>query len=637
MTERPYGSWRSPVTAELIVSSTIGLGSPIPDGDDVYWLEGRPMEGGRQVLVRRRPDGSTADITPAPYNVRTRVHEYGGGSFAVRDGHAYFVNFADQHLYHVAPGGSPEALVGTGGLRFADFAIDKRRRLLFAVREDHTGGGEAVNTVISISLDSGELSLVAQGHDFFSTPRLSPDGRKLCWLSWDHPNMPWDGTHLWLADLDESGAPRDARRVAGGDQESIFQPEWSPDGRLYFVSDGSGWWNLYRLSSWGVEPILEMAAEFGAPQWAFDTRTYGFLDDGRIFASYVEGGRPKTGIIDPDRHALTPLSLQVATGGIRTSGRTAYFGGSSPALPGALYRFDAESGALEALRWTTELRLDERYISVAEPIEFPTEGGKTAYAYYYPPVNPDFAAPPGEKPPLIVMSHGGPTAATGSSLSLQKQFWTSRGFAVLDVNYGGSTGYGREYRRRLDDWWGVVDVDDCVNGATYLAQRGLVDAERMAITGGSAGGYTTLCALTFRDVFRAGASYYGVGDLEALARDTHKFESRYLDRLVGPYPGRRDLYIERSPIHHVDKLSCPVIFFQGLEDRIVPPNQTDEMVAALRSKGVPVAYLAFEGEQHGFRKAENIKRSLEAELYFYGRIFGFEPADQIEPVEIENL
>jgi dipeptidyl aminopeptidase/acylaminoacyl peptidase len=426
--------------------------------------------------------------------------------------------------------------------------------------------------------------------------------------------------------------------VAGGPEESIFQPEWSPEGQLFFVSDRSGWWNLYRLTPAGAEIVVEREAEFGGPQWAFDSRTYAFLPDGRVLATFSANGKSHLALVNPDDGTVKIIDLPLTGfGAPRVGGGTAYFAGSSATLPAAIYSLDLATLALTPIKWTSDLRIDEGYISQPQAIEFPTEGGLTAHALYYAPKNPDFRAPEGGKPPLIVMSHGGPTGAAGAGLSLQKQYWTTRGFAVLDVNYGGSTGYGRAYRARLDGAWGIVDVDDCVNGAKYLASQGLADADRMAITGGSAGGYTTLCALTFRDVFKAGASHFGIGDLEALARDTHKFESRYLDRLVGPYPERRDVYLERSPIHHVDQLSCPAIFFQGLEDKIVPPAQAEAMVEALRRKGVPVAYLAFEGEQHGFRRAENIRRALDAELYFYGRIFGFEPADDIEPVNIENL
>jgi dipeptidyl aminopeptidase/acylaminoacyl peptidase len=637
MPTAPYGSWTSPITADLIVSSTVSLGSLSIDGDDLYWLEGRPLEGGRQVLVRMGPDGSAADVTPASYNVRTRVHEYGGGSYRVQDGVVFFANFVDQKLYRLEPGSEPVPFTHSEATRFADMVLDSRRGLMLAVREDHSGGGEPVNSIVGLSLSDGAETTIAEGHDFFSSPRLSPNGKSLAWLSWDHPNMPWDGTDLWLAELDPAGHSHNAKRVAGGPRESIFQPEWSPDGRLYFCSDRSGWWNLYRLAGGRVEAVLPREAEFGHPAWAFDSRTYGFLQDGRIFATYAEDGSWRAGLVDPEAHSLTDLDIAVSPSGPCVNGNLVYFLGSSKTVPGAIYSLDLASAALEPLRWTTDIRIAEAYLSVAEAVDFPTESGLKAHGFFYAPKNGDFEAPPGEKPPLIVMSHGGPTSAAGPGLSPQKQFWTSRGFAVLDVNYGGSSGYGRLYRERLNGRWGIVDVDDCVNGARYLDTRGLIDPQRMAITGGSAGGYTTLCALAFRDVFKAGASYYGVGDLEALALDTHKFESRYLDGLVGPYPERRDLYVERSPIHHVDQLSCPAIFFQGLEDRIVPPNQAESMVEALRRKGIPVAYLPFEGEQHGFRRAANMKRALEAELYFYGRVFRFSPADDIEPVTVDNL
>ena len=635
----PFGSWKSPITSDLIVSSSIGLGGLFVDGEDLYWLESRPLEGGRQVIVKRGPDGAAADVTPPPFNVRTRVHEYGGGSYAVHHGSVYFANFADQRLYRLRPGSDPKVLTRGEGMRYADMVIDATRGLMYCVREDHTRPGrEAENTIVAIDLEAAGETVIAAGHDFFSTPRLSPDGTQLSWLCWDHPNMPWDGTELWLARLDEQGMTQDAQKVAGGRRESVFQPEWSPDGRLYFVSDRRGWWNLYRRGGRKDEAITERDAEFGSPQWSFDSRTYAFLPDGRILGSFTERGVWRMALIDPDRRTLYPLDLPVSPSvAPRIAGRNAYFVGSSPDQPSALFSLDLETLQLTPIRWTTELRIDAGYLSEPQPLEFRTEGGLTAHALYYAPKNKDFRGPAGAQPPLIVMSHGGPTSAAGSGLSLQKQYWTTRGFAVVDVNYGGSTGYGRAYRERVNGAWGIVDVDDCVNAARHLASQGLVDAQRMAITGGSAGGYTTLCALTFRDVFRAGASHYGIGDLEALAQDTHKFESRYLDALVGPYPERRDIYLERSPIHHVDQLNCPAIFLQGLEDKIVPPNQAEAMVDALRRKGVPVAYLAFEGEQHGFRKAENIKRSLDAELYFYGRVFGFEPADVVEPVAIENL
>ncbi|HLF79427.1 MAG TPA: S9 family peptidase [Dehalococcoidia bacterium] len=640
MTEAPYGSWRSPITSDLIVSGTVGLSRPILVGDDIYWQEGRPLEGGRNVIVRRRPDGSTEDVNPAPFNARTRVHEYGGGDYTVaEDGTVYFTNFADQKLYRVAPGAGPEELTSRPDHRYADLVLDKTRNHLVCVREDHSREGqEAINTIVAIDLETGSETVLVQGNDFYADPRLITDGTRLCWLAWDHPNMPWDGTTLHVANLSAGGGVIDDVVVAGGESESVFQPEWSPDGGLYFVSDRSGWWNLYRWDGSKVESLAPLEAEFGQPLWQFGASTYAFDGANHIVCSYCESGFWRLATLDLQSGEFKEVDAPfTAIREVRASNRKAVFLAASPTQFGALVSLNLASGRIEVLKRTSDLTVDEAYLSAAQAIEFPTEGGLTAHAFYYPPRNKDFSAPSGEKPPLLVMSHGGPTSATGAGLSLRIQYWTSRGIAVLDVNYGGSTGYGTEYRRRLNGRWGIVDVDDCANGAMYLAGQGLVDGDRLAITGGSAGGYTTLCALAFKDVFKAGASHYGVGDLEALARDTHKFESRYLDGLIGPYPERRDLYVERSPIHHVEGLSSPTVFFQGLEDMIVPPNQAEEMVAALLAKGVPVAYVAFEGEQHGFRKAENIKRSLDGELYFYSRVFGFELADPVEPLVIENL
>jgi len=640
----PYGAWKSPITSDLITSQSIRLGGGMFDGDDVYWTEGRPAEAGRNVLVRRAPDGATVDVTPAPFNARTRVHEYGGGAVLVDRGVVIFSNFADQRLYRVAPGGTPEAITPDGALRYADCVVDPARNRLICVREDHSETalaehGEAVNTIAAIALDGSETQhVLVAGNDFYSTPRLSPDGHTLAWLTWHHPNMPWDGTELWIAEVQPDGSLANAVLVAGGKNESIFQPSWSPDGRLYFVSDRSGWWNLYRLDNGGTERLVTMEAEFGVPQWAFGISTYAFESAGRIICTYTQDGIDYLASLDTTTKTLTPLDTPyTGIGSIQAAPEKVLFRGASPTQATALVVFDLATGQQTILKRASAIEIDPGYLSTPQPIEFPTTGGLTAYGIFYPPHNQDYTAPEGEKPPLLVLSHGGPTGATSSALKLGVQYWTSRGFAVLDVNYGGSAGYGRAYRERLNDQWGIVDVDDCANSARYLAEQGLVDPARLAIRGGSAGGYTTLCALTFRDVFHAGASHYGVSDLEGLATDTHKFESRYLDGLIGPYPERRDLYEARSPIHHIAKLNCPVIFFQGLEDKVVPPSQAETMVEALRTKGIPVAYLPFEGEQHGFRRAENIKRALDAELYFYGRIFGFELADPVEPVEIENL
>lgn len=636
----PYGSWKSPITSDLIVKGSIGVGQPSLDGPDVYWIEMRPSEGGRNVIVRRAEDGEVTDVTPRPYNARTRVHEYGGGDYVVDRGTVYFSNFADQRLYRQSQGSEPEPLTPATDMRYADPIVDSGRNRLVCVREDHTGGGEAVNTIVSINLEDGEDAVVlVEGNDFYSSPRLSPDGTRLAWLTWNHPNMPWDGTEVWVGELTTDGRLGRTERVAGGVEESIFQPEWSPDGALYFASDRSGWWNIYRRREGvAVEPVHEMEAEFGQPQWGFGMSSYALESAGRILCSYLLKGSARLASIDTESGRLQEIETRYKDiTYLRAANGRAVFRGGSPTEPASIVRLDLETGKPEVLRRSNDLEIDSGYLSKPRAVEFPTEGGETAHAFFYPPTNSDYSAPDGELPPLLVKSHGGPTSAASTTLALGIQYWTSRGIGVLDVNYGGSTGYGREYRRRLNGVWGIVDVDDCANGARYLVEQGLADGNRLMITGGSAGGYTTLCALTFRDRFKAGASHYGVSDCEALAKETHKFESRYLDRLIGPYPERADLYRERSPIHYVEKLACPVIFFQGLEDKVVLPNQAEMMVEALRKKGLPVAYIPFEGEQHGFRRAENIKRALDGELYFYSRVFGFDLADEVEPVPIDNL
>ncbi|TMA53000.1 MAG: S9 family peptidase [Deltaproteobacteria bacterium] len=635
----PYGSWKSPITSELIVSATIGLGQVALDGEDVYWIEMRPTEGGRNVIVRRTPDGRTTDVTPSPFNVRTRAHEYGGGAFVVRDGTIYFAHFADQRLYRQAGDAAPQPLTPAADLRYADGVLDRRRNRTIWVHEDHSvTGREAVNTLVSLDLAGGDGQVLVSGNDFYSSPRLSPYGSRLAWLTWNHPNMPWDGTELWVGEFRADGSLGHSERVAGGGDESIFQPEWSPDGVLHFVSDRTGWWNLYRWRDGRIEPLCEKAAEFGRPQWVFGMSTYVFVSGGCLIGAYTEQGTWHLARLDTETQKLDLIETPYTEiWDVRAASGRVVFGAGSPTEPASVVQLDLATQQLAVLRRSSTIALDAGYLSIPQAIEFPTEQGRTAHALFYAPRNRDYSAPPGERPPLLVKSHGGPTSAAATTLNLGIQYWTSRGIAVLDVNYGGSTGYGRTYRRRLAGQWGVVDVDDCVNGARFLVERGEVDGKRLAITGGSAGGYTTLCALTFRDFFKAGASYYGISDLEALVQETHKFESRYEESLIGPYPERRDLYRARSPIHFTDRLSCPLIFFQGLEDKIVPPNQAELMVAALRAKGLPVAYVPFAGEQHGFRRAENIKRALDAELYFYSRVFGFALADPVEPVPIENL
>jgi dipeptidyl aminopeptidase/acylaminoacyl peptidase len=619
------------------VLGTVGLGEVFLDGEDLYWAEARPAEEGRIVVVRRSPDGTVADVTPAGFNARTRVHEYGGASFVADRGTVWFSNFADQRLYRQDRGGVPLPITEAVDRRYADAVVDRERGLLFAVREDHTDASqEAVNTIVSLSLDGKGEVVVVEGNDFYSDPRLSPDGTQLCWLAWNHPHLPWDGTELWVGRVAEDGSVGSSEIVAGGGEISIFQPSWSPDGVLHYVSDESGWWNLYRLEEGGPRNLAPLSAEFGVPQWVFRQTTYAFAGSGRIACSWIDVGIGGFGVLEHGQlksieNGYSRFAYVVA------DDSDAYFVAGSPTAPSTVVRQPLDGDPPEVLRTSVEMTVDPAYFSTPKTIEFPTEGERTAFAFYYPPSNPDFGGPGGELPPLLVHSHGGPTAAVSSTLNLQTQYWTSRGWAVVEVNYGGSTGYGTEYRRRLNGNWGIVDVDDCVNAARHLVDAGSADHARVAIAGGSAGGYTTLCALTMRDYFRAGANYFGLSDLVPFVEDTHKFESRYLDSLIGPWPEAADLYRERSPLTHVDNLNCPLIVFQGLEDKIVPPNQSELIVEAVRKKGLPVAYLAFEGEQHGFRQAKNIKRSLEGEIYFYSQVFDFALADEVEPVPIENF
>ena len=633
-----YGSWRSPITSELAASGT-QLMEIMVDGDDVYWRELRPTERGRHVVMRAAK-GRTEEVTPPPFNVRTLVHEYGGGAFLVADGIVYFSNYADQRLYRQRVGDQPQAITPVAKLRYADGVIDRHRRRIICVREDHSvTARETVNTLVSLHLDGGdEGDVLVSGNDFYSSPRLSPDGSHLAWLTWNHPNMPWDASELWVGELRADGSLGSTERMAGGSDESILQPEWSPDGFLHFVSDRTDWWNLYRCRDNQVESICAVDAEFGGPSWSFGFSSYGFQSVQRVLCAYNRLGTWQLAELDLSSRKLEPIKSPYSDiTYLRCAPNRAVFLGGSPTEPESIVQFNLTTRQFEVLYRSRELRVDTGYISTPRAIEFPTSNNLTAHAFFYLPKNHDFSAPTEELPPLIVIAHGGPTSAARTTLNMGVQFWTSRGLAVLDVNYGGSTGYGRAYRRRLYGQWGIVDVDDCAHGAEYLAKRKEVDGRRLAIRGGSAGGYTTLCALTFRDVFKAGASHFGISDLEVFDKETHKFESRYNLTLIGPYPKRRDLYRERSPIHFIDRISSPVILFQGLEDKIVPPIQAELIVKALRSKGMLVAYIPFEGEQHGFRRTENIKRALEAELYFYSKVFRFEPADPLEPIKIDNF
>lgn len=642
----PYGTWTSPITARSLVDAGVGLRAPWRRDGAVHWLESRANEGGRTVPVRRNPDGGTADLLSAPWDVRGRVHEYGGGDVLHLGDGLVFCHGPDQAVYLAAPGAEPVTLTVPGRDRFADFVHDPARRRLIAVRERHPdqGHAEPENTLVAIPLhgspsDGG--TVLVRGADFYASPRLAPDGRRLAWLSWNHPNMPWDGTTLWVADLGADGVPGVPLRVAGGADEAVVQPVWLADGRLVYVSDRGDWWNLHIWDGTASRAVLPMPAEFARPLWVFGHRDMVALDARTLVCAFAQDGLWSLGVVDVESGALDRLDLPFTDiAELSVDGRTISFLAAGPASPGAVVSLDLDTRRWEMVKRSTATEPDPGCVSAAQPIRFPADGPTEdgeAHAFYYPPANAGFRAPDGALPPLIVKSHGGPTAAASAAWNPKIQYWTSRGFAVVDVNYRGSTGYGRAYRDALKGAWGVVDVADCVAAARSLAERGLADPDRLIVTGGSAGGYTVLCAVTFHDTFRAGASYYGISDLEALAADTHKFEARYLDSLVGPYPERKDLYVARSPIHFVDKLSVPMVFFQGLEDKVVPPAQAERMVEAIDAKGLPVAYVPFAGERHGFRKAESIVTALEGELYFYGRVFGFTPAGEPQAIPIRNL
>ncbi|HEY6925107.1 MAG TPA: prolyl oligopeptidase family serine peptidase, partial [Steroidobacteraceae bacterium] len=595
----------------------------------LYWVESRPADGGRNVLVTNASvgDGAVRDLTPAGFSARTRVHEYGGKPFAIGRGVIFFSNFADQRVYAHRAGQAPVALTPEG-YRYADYELSKGGDRLLCVREDHTGSGEPRNAIVALDTHTGGPGTVLfDKSDFVAYPRLSPDGRRIAWIAWNHPDLPWDATTLYVADFDGTRLSG-VTALTSGVCESVLEPCWDTDGSLYFLSDRSNWWNLYRFKDGHVSTAFAIEAEIGSPLWTLGQSSYALTGDGRAIVRYTVSARDKLGMVDLNGSGkLTPFDLPfVGLSNIQViSADKAAAVAAAPTTEAALVSIDLGSGSYRILRAPGSVKLSPDSISVAEPIEFPTAGGLTAHAFFYPPTNPQASAPPGEKPPLVVKVHGGPTSHSKAELALTTQYWTSRGFALLDVNHGGSSGFGRAYRERLNGKWGVVDVGDVVAAVKYLIASGRVDGNRAAIRGGSAGGFTVLATLAFHDVFRAGANYYGVSDLEALARDSHKFEARYLDRLVAPLPEGREIYQARAPIRHLESFKAALITFQGADDKVVPPDQSRAIVAALKAKGVPVAYIEFEGEQHGFRRAENIVRSLESELAFYGRVFGFKP------------
>jgi dipeptidyl aminopeptidase/acylaminoacyl peptidase len=621
----PYGAWPSPISAADVARGFRQLGGVSIVGDDVWWQEGRSTEGGRQVITRA--DG---DVIDRPWNARSRVHEYGGKSWThLDDGSVVFVNFADQRLYRVVPGQDPQPLTpestGDDLTRFGEPVPGPDGQQVWCIRESHDGG-TVTRDIVEVGLDGRIRSLVG-GSDFLAYPRRSPDGKRLAWIAWDHPRMPWDGTELRVADIADDGTIGEPHTVFGGPEESVLQPEWADADELYAISDRSGWWNLYRVTANGnqVDPLCPRDEEFGGPLWQLGVTWYALLDDGRLVV--VHGtDEDRLGVLDPATGELTDLDLPYTVyGSLSSDGATIATVVSSPRSAPAVVRIDIETGLVQTLRSAEEVTYDPAYLPVPESITISGVGGRDVHAHVYPPTNPDVLPPAGEKPPYVVIVHGGPTAQSPATLSPGNAYFTSRGIGVIDVNYGGSTGYGRDYRERLRGQWGVVDVEDAVSAVESLVTAGKADGARLAIRGGSAGGWTTLAALTRTKVFSAGASYFGVAELLQFVADTHDFESRYIDSLIGPLPEAHDLYVERAPLSHVDDVSCPVLLLQGAEDKIVPPSQAEMFRDALARKGIPYAYLLFEGEQHGFRRAENQIASLEAELSFYGQVFGFDP------------
>ncbi|WNG61724.1 S9 family peptidase [Archangium gephyra] len=652
--EAPYGSWKSPITADMIAPQTLSLGEVAVDGDDVYWLEVRPSERGRHAIVRRSVDGTLTEVLPpagegrVAYSSHSLVYGHGGGSFAVSEGLVIFVNHAstglhvDQRLYRVNPGRTPVPLTpDTGGKhRFGDLVMDRTRNRVVCVREDwrNLKDGHPKTALVAVDLDGQRQTVLAEGRDFYSSPTLSPNGRRMAWLAWDYPCMPWDGCELWVADVDELGTPHHPRLVAGGTTESIFQPEWSPQGELYFVSDRNNWWNLYRLQGRSVVTVLERKAEFGTAQWQLGMSTYAFISPRHVVCAFNEQGQWKLGRLDvvlgQFAEMTTPFTdVSQVRGGLAT----AYFVGGGPEQPASVVRLDMESGKPQVLKAST--RMPEElvpYLSRCEPLHFPTTELGEAHAWYYPPTHPDHAAPAGEKPPLLIMNHGGPTASASTKLDWTIQYFTSRGFAVVDVNYRGSTGYGREYRLSLYGNWGVMDVDDCANAALRLVQEGKVDARRLVARGGGTGGYTTLSLLAFRDILRCGTSASAVTNLESLVEHAEKFEAHYMDQVLGPQPESRQLLQDRSPSLHLDNIKrSPVLFIQARLDGQTSQRETEEMMRKLRANGVATAMLPVDGEPYGPRITTDTKKALEAELAFYSQVMGLKLAETLEPVALE--
>jgi len=667
----PYGAWPSPISAADRARGSLSLSFPGVVGGDVWWTEGRPDESGRQAIVRTGADGRPVDLLPPPWNARTRVHEYGGRSWLAvppssgagvphgsagagvphgsagagaphgsagagaphgSDGYALvFANYADQRLYRLDPGAAEPVPItpepaSPAAERYADLTLTPDGSEIWCVRESHADGAVS-RALVAVPVRGGAPRVLLRDGHFLAHPRISPDGRRLAWLTWDHPRMPWDGTELRVADLGADGSVGQPRTVLGGPAESVLQPEWAGPGTLYALSDRSGWWNLYELPAGGGEPrpLCPREEEFGGPLWQLGNTWYAPLADGRIAVRHGTDTY-RVGLLDPATGDLADLDLPYTTwAGLTGDGSTLTAVVASPRSGTQLLRFDPATGGVTVPRRAAERLPDPAYLPVPRSRVVPGPGGRDVHVHVYPPTHPTARAPEGERPPYLVHIHGGPTSQSMAELNVGIAYYTSRGLGVLDVNYGGSTGYGREYRQRLRGQWGVVDVEDAVAAALALAETGEADPDRLAISGGSAGGWTALAALVGTDVFACGTSYFGVAELEQFAADTHDFESRYLDGLVGPLPEARAVYVQRAPLSHVDDLSCPVLLLQGAEDKVVPPSQAEMFVAALARKGIPYAYLLFEGEGHGFRKAETIIAAAEAEMSFYGQVMGFDP------------
>lgn len=640
MEKKAFGSWSSPITSKLLVKDSISFADTCVSDNALYFSERRPQEGGR-ISILKKVHTSAHDILEKPYNAKTSVHEYGGGAFCVYKDSVFFSNGSDHNIYHLSPSGKITQITHTTNVRYADGVVTPNGKFLYLICEDHTNESNVTNKLIHIDLETYTTKSIASGHDFYSSPKISPSGDKLSFIAWDHPNMPWDGSYAYLASIQVDGTINNLKKIAGSTSESVYQVEFAPDNTLHFISDKTGFWNLYRYKNNKVENIYLMEAEFGQPQWILGTSRYTFIpteDSYQIAAIITIKGLDQIVIIDPEDRVLNGLDLPFSRfQNLRSIKDHLYFIAGSPISPFALIEYDLRTHSIDIVKNSQDLEIDPGFISIAEAIEYESQDGEIAYGLYYPPTNPNFKGLDNELPPLIVKSHGGPTGHVDPTLNLHIQYFTSRGYGFLDVNYGGSTGFGKAYRERLVDKWGQVDVDDCVNGALYLANQNRVDKNRLIIKGGSAGGYTTLAALTFRNVFRAGVSSYGVSDLEGLAKDTHKFEARYLDNLIGPYPEAIDKYKELSPINHTESLTAPILFLQGEEDKVVPKNQAEKMVAALDEKQIPVAYILFEKEGHGFRIAKNMIKAIEAELCFYLKILKLPFDKKIPSLKISHL